>query len=150
MPVIGQVHGFNDISEPQRLQSSVTFFIWCFSAFLLCFLQLCRIWPCLVGSSCLFWGHGWSISFSLDGYCIYIITFVLIIHICLICVPAECTRTCQNNWWHQFQDALLSNWQSHWKDSKLVGFTQNNVGFIWQIMMHKRHQKLRHCLFVYY
>jgi len=34
--------------------------------------------------------------------------------------------------------------------AKPVGFTQNNVKLLVQIMVHRWHQKLRHCLFVDY
>jgi len=38
----------------------------------------------------------------------------------------------------------------HIKNSKSISFTQNNVGFIIQVMTHRLHQKLRHCLSVHY
>jgi len=36
------------------------------------------------------------------------------------------------------------------KSTKSVNFPQNNVRFIVQLMTHRWHQKLRHCLFVHY
>jgi len=34
------------------------------------------------------------------------------------------------------KDALLTNWHSHWKHSKSIGFTQNNVGIIVEIIVY--------------
>jgi len=36
------------------------------------------------------------------------------------------------------------------KHSECVGFTQNNVRFIVQVMTHRWHQKLHHCWSVHY